>query len=380
MTEGNVDNACNSQTHSTTLCTQCKTNPNLTGESDMSTPAQSQSKGEIGMIGEKLAGDKEKGEKNEITPREQTKKPDLKETNIQSVVTVLENTEGDFVDDAMHKKDNIPSSKNYQEQHFHAERGKVPEAEQEAEQTFSQHNSSRKTHTKEESTNVVLSTLHAGNSNQADGTITSLADNSNLADGATCSSQEGNSNQGDVTTPKSQADNSNQKQEENPIQRDGMTSVCGNWDKTNRGAPGNTEKFENDDLFELQAENLDNENLLQSGKQLTNNTNGQREEGETLSEHPHVPFSSSQSQDDFTVIEYQLEMIIDDILTDNTLNENKEEWKKKSKKKIKGFLLTKVEDGTQSRRSFHHSVADLMGVHIFDSDINFAGKSIFQSY
>lgn len=41
-----------------------------------------------------------------------------------------------------------------------------------------------------------------------------------------------------------------------------MILVCGNWDKINRGVFGNIEKFENDDLCELQVENLDNENLL----------------------------------------------------------------------------------------------------------------------
>lgn len=70
-------------------------------------------------------------------------------------------------------------------------------------------------------------------------------------------------------------------------------------------------------------------------------------------------------------------MIIDDILIDNILNENKEEWKKKLKKKIKGFLFIKVEDGIQFRRFFYYSVVDFMGVYIFDLDINFVGKSIF---
>lgn len=63
MTEGNVDNACNSQTHSTTHCTQCETNPNLTGESDISTPAQAQSTGETDKKDGKLVEDKEKREK-----------------------------------------------------------------------------------------------------------------------------------------------------------------------------------------------------------------------------------------------------------------------------------------------------------------------------
>lgn len=97
VTEGNVDSACTSQTHSTTHGTQCETNPNLTGESNMSTPAQAQIKGETSKNDGKLADDKEKVEKNQLTAIEQIKKPHLKETNIQTVET--ESTEGVFVDD-----------------------------------------------------------------------------------------------------------------------------------------------------------------------------------------------------------------------------------------------------------------------------------------
>lgn len=104
MTEGNVCNACNNQSHSTTHCTQCKTNPNLTGESDMSTPAQAQSKGETSKNDGKLTDDNEKGEKSNITPREQDKN----------------------VHDAMQRAQNDnPSSNNYQGENFCAEKGKV---------------------------------------------------------------------------------------------------------------------------------------------------------------------------------------------------------------------------------------------------------------
>lgn len=109
---------------------------------------------------------------------------------------------------------------------------------------------------------------------------------------------------------------------------------------------------------------------------MTDYPNGQSEEGVTRSEHPPIPFFFSQSQDDFTVIEHQLEKIIDDILTDSTLYENEEDWKKKSKKKIKGFLFTKLEDGTMSQRSLHPNVTHTMPVQNVDSGHNFAGKLI----
>lgn len=178
-----------------------------------------------------------------------------------------------------------------------------------------------------------------------------------------------------------EGDNPNQEQAENQDQRDGMTSVLRNWDNTDTGAADNTEKVENDESFKLQAGKLDKRNESQSDNQVTDNANGQSEEGVTRSEHPPIPFFFSQSQDDFTVIEYQLEKIIDDILTDSTLYENEEEWKKKSKKKIKGFLLTKVEDGTLSQRCFHSNVTHIMPVQNVESDtsIHFAGKLTLSS-
>lgn len=98
-----VNNACNSQAHSTTHCAQSETNQDLTGESDTPISAQSQSKGEININDGKLADDNEKGEKNKVTPREQDK----------------------VVHYAMQRAQNDnPLSYNYQDENFCAEKGR----------------------------------------------------------------------------------------------------------------------------------------------------------------------------------------------------------------------------------------------------------------
>lgn len=97
----------------------------------------------------------------------------------------------------------------------------------------------------------------------------------------------------------------------------------------------------------------------------------QDETGATSSEPSHEILSFSQSQRDDTIVEEQLDRIIDELATDSKLNENLEEWTKNAKEKIKSFVLTKVREGTLSRKSSYPDVRHSKAVQSSDSDGKF---------
>lgn len=100
----------------------------------------------------------------------------------------------------------------------------------------------------------------------------------------------------------------------------------------------------------------------------------QDEVGATHSEASHETSSSSQSQDDYTILDKQLDGVINEIFTESNLKENIEESKKSAREKIKSLFLAKIMDGTLSQRSFCPSATKNMPLQIFDSDIHNTGK------
>lgn len=98
----------------------------------------------------------------------------------------------------------------------------------------------------------------------------------------------------------------------------------------------------------------------------------QDEAGAISSEPSREALSFSQRLDDDTLLDKQLDEFIDNISTG--INENREEWKKSTRKKMKSFLLTKLTDGTFSQRSFDSCVTNNMPVQNFDSDNHITGK------
>lgn len=113
----------------------------------------------------------------------------------------------------------------------------------------------------------------------------------------------------------------------------------------------------------------------QTDSQDENHGYHQDEAGAISSEPSREALSFSQRLDDDTLLDKQLVEFIDNISTG--INENREEWKKITKKKMKSFLLTKVMDGTLSQRSFDSCVTNNMPVENFDSDIHITGKYSF---
>lgn len=108
--------------------------------------------------------------------------------------------------------------------------------------------------------------------------------------------------------------------------------------------------------------------------QMDNYACHQDEVGATHSESSHETSSSSQSQDDYTILDKQLDGLINEIFTESNLKESKEEWKKRARDKLRSFFLAEVMDGTLSQRSFYPSATKNMPLQIFDSDIQNTGK------
>lgn len=100
----------------------------------------------------------------------------------------------------------------------------------------------------------------------------------------------------------------------------------------------------------------------------------QDEVGATHSEASHETSSSSQSQDDYTILDKQLDGLINEIFTESNLKESIEERKKSAREKLKSFFLAKVMDGSLSQRSHYPCATKSMPLQIFDSDIHITGK------
>lgn len=107
---------------------------------------------------------------------------------------------------------------------------------------------------------------------------------------------------------------------------------------------------------------------------MENDACHQDEVGATHSEASHETSSSSQSQDDYTILDKQLDGVIDEILTESNLKESIEERKKSAREKLKSFFWAKVMDGTLSQRSHYPCATKSMPLQIFDSDIHITGK------
>lgn len=151
---------------------------------------------------------------------------------------------------------------------------------------------------------------------------------------------------------------------------DNATSILGDSDKPFNDSDGGTKESRDKDAL---PETTPLTQTAQPCNQMENYACHQDEVGATHSQLSHET-SSSQSQDDYTILDKQLDRVIDEILTESNLKENIEEWKKSAREKIKNFFQTKVMDGTLSQRSFDPCATKSMPLQIFDSNIHITGK------